>query len=64
MLSLPPPSLFIQGFIQWLLLLLGGRSFIEEKTECMSKMTSLRNNVTNVYSKCRMYNEKKNMNLF
>ena len=30
-------------------------------TECMSKMTTLCDNVTNVYAKCRMYcNEKKN----
>ena len=33
-------------------------------TECMSKMMSLCDNVTNLYAKCRMWNEKKNMTLF
>ena len=36
----------------------------EKLTKCMGKMMSLCDNMTNIYAKCRIQNEKKNMNLF
>ena len=58
MLSLPPLAIYLGIYSMAFVILLGDRSFIEEKAECMSKMTNSLDNVTNVYAKCRMQNEK------